>query len=113
MTQTLYHNPGQSVTVILETLSTIGARQDSASTPIVTRIILPSLNLAADYPQNMIRLDTGLYYYKFILPTGSTAIGTYIVDIYYIDPATTIAKNTAYQIIVTAASGNFGLASAV
>lgn len=113
MTQVFYHSPGQSVTVVLETLSVTGSREDSPSLPTVDRIILPSLTLAANYPQSMIRIDTGLYYYKFILPSGSSAIGTYIIDVSYVDPAISVLKSVAYQVVVTAAAGNFGLNSAV
>jgi hypothetical protein len=113
MTQVFYHSPGQSVTIVLETLAVTGAREDSPSLPIVNRIILPSLTLAGNYPQTMIRLDTGLYYYKFALPTGATAIGTYIVDVSYVDPAISALKSVAFQVVVTATAGNFGLNSAV
>lgn len=113
MTQVFYHSPGQSVTIVLETLSVAGSREDSPSLPIVNRIIFPALTLAANYPQVMVKIDTGLYYYKFILPTGSTAIGTYIIDISYVDPAISALKSIAYQVVVTATAGNFGVNSAI
>lgn len=113
MTQVFYYSPGQFVTIVLETFNATGSREDSSSLPLVTRVILPSLTLAANYPQEMIKLDTGLYYYKFILPTGATSIGTYIVDVSYIDPVSSEIKNVAYQVVVTAVTGNFGLNSAV
>lgn len=113
MTQVFYHSPGQSVTIVLETLAVTGNREDSPSLPIVERIITPALTLAANYPQTMHKLDTGLYYYKFILPTGPTAIGTYIVDVSYVDPAISATKSLAFQVVVTATAGNFGLNSAV
>lgn len=113
MTQVFYHSPGQSVTVVLETLNVNGGREDSPSLPTVNRIILPSLTLAANYPQSFVRLDTGLYYYKFVLPAGATAVGTYIVDTSYIDPAISMLKNVAFQVVVTVTAGNFGLNSAV
>ena len=113
MTQVFYHSPGQSVTIVLETLAVTGGREDSPALPIVDRIILPTLTLAANYPQSMIKIDTGLYYYKFILPTGSTAVGTYIVDVSYIDPTISVLKSIAFQVVVTATAGNFGLNSAV
>lgn len=113
MTQVFYHNPGQTVTIVLQTIGTTGAREDSPSLPLVNRIILPSLTLAANFPQSMTQLDTGLYYYKFILPTGSTAVGTYIIDAQYTDPATSQTKAIAYQVVVTTVAGNFGVNSAV
>lgn len=108
MTQILYHNPGQSVTLVLETHNSDGYNFDGYPFPVVNRIILPALTLAADYPKPMIKIDTGLYYYKFILPTGAASLGTYIADITYNDPATGNTTTTAYQIVVTAVSGNYG-----
>ena len=113
MTQVFYHSPGQSVTIVLETLAVTGSREDSPALPVIDRIILPSLTLAANYPQVMTKLDTGLYYYKFALPTGVSAVGTYIVDVSYVDPAISALKNVAYQVVVTAIAGNFGVNSAV
>jgi hypothetical protein len=111
MTFTLYHNPGQSVTIVLETHNSDGYRADGYLFPVVDRIILPNLNLADDYPQSMIQLDTGLYYYKFTLGTGATSFGTYIVDVTYTDPATDNTTTIAYQVVVTAVTGNFGFNS--
>lgn len=113
MTQALYYSPGQVATVILETFNSDGYRQDSSSLPIVSRIIFPSFTLAANYPQSMVKLDTGLYYYQFTLPTGATAIGSYIVDVIYSDPVTSILKETAYQIICNAPYGNFGVVTTI
>jgi hypothetical protein len=113
MTTVLYHNPGQSVTLVLETHDSDGYRSDGYLFPVVDRIILPALTLAADYPQSMIQLDTGLYYYKFTLPTGAASFGTYIADVTFDDPATGNTTTIAYQIVVTAVTGNFGFNSTV
>lgn len=112
MTQVLYHNPGQSVTIVLETHNSDGYRSDTVLFPVVDRIILPNLNLAQDYPQSMIQLDTGLYYYKFTLGTGAASFGTYIIDITYGNPATGNTTTIAYQVVVTAVTGNYGFNSA-
>lgn len=108
MTQVLYHNPGQSVTLVLETHDSDGYRADGYLFPVVDRIIFPTLTLADDYPQSMIQLDTGLYYYKFTLPTGADSFGTYIIDVTYDDPSTENTTTIAYQVVVTAVTGNFG-----
>jgi len=113
MTQVFYHSPGQTVTVVLETLNVNGGRENSVSLPLVNRIILPSLTLAANFPQAMTQLDTGLYYYKFVLPTGATAVGTYIIDISYVDPAISMTKSFACQVVVTTVAGNFGANSTI
>lgn len=113
MVQILQYFPGQLVTVILEIKNSDGYREDSTSLPLINRIILPSLTLAANYPQPMTNIDIGLYYYKFTLPTGSTAVGSYIVDISYIDPNDFSTKSLVYQIIVNAVAGNFGLSPSI
>src|SRR5271170_4813457 len=106
MTQILYYNPGQQVTIVLETLDINGARADGYVAPVVERIILPGLTLACGYPQPMIRIDVGLYYFQFVLPSGAVSIGTYIVDIMYENPAINAITSMAYQVIVNAVTGN-------
>lgn len=112
MTQVLYHNPGQTVTLVLETHNSDGYRADGYLFPTVDRVILPTLTLAVDYPQSMIQIDTGLYYYTFTLLTGAASLGTYIADVRYKDPATGNTTTIAYQVVVTAVSGNYGFSSA-
>jgi hypothetical protein len=55
----------------------------------------------------MIKLDTGLYYHQFTLPTGAVSVGSYLVDVSYISPATSQEIKQIYQITVTAPYGNF------
>lgn len=107
MIQTLAYFPGQKVTTYLEVVSDGYSRADSIGLPIVNRVIFPDFTLAAGYPQNMVKLDTGLYYHQFNLPTGATAVGSYLVDISYINPSENQALTKLYQITVTAPYGNF------
>jgi hypothetical protein len=109
MAQILSYFPGQTVVVFLETKDATGVRTDCASLPIVNRILFPGFTLADYLPQDMINLDTGLYYYEFTLPTGSTSIGNYLVDVSYINPVTSAVNTETYQIIVTAPYGNFSI----
>ena len=120
MVQTLFYSPGQSVTIFLETLSSTGARADGYADasfdgydyPIVKRMFLPTLSGATGFPAYMSRLDTGLYYYKFTLPTGSAAVGSYLLDVEYTNPTSKITNYALYQIIVTSPYGNFGISVA-
>ena len=111
--QFLSYFPGQEVTIFLESFDSDGYRADGYQLPdgyilpSIDRIILPSLALNSGYPVKMIRLDTGLFYYKFILPKTASAVGSYLVDVSYYDPANTFTKQQIYQIIVTAPYGNF------
>lgn len=107
MTQILSYFPGQKATIYLETKDGYGTREDSPSLPVVSRIIFPTLTLATGYPQPMIHLDTGLYYYQFVLPTGAVSVGNYLVDVSYINPDNMAVNSEIYQIIVTAPFGNF------
>ncbi len=107
MIQTLAYFPGQKVTIYLETLNGAGMRTDSVTLPSIQRVIFPDFSLASGYPQNMIKLDTGLYYHQFTLPTGSVSVGSYLVDLSYISPATSQETKQIYQVTVTAPYGNF------
>lgn len=110
----LYHNPGQQVTLTLETLDADGVRKDGYVNdgyfvPFVSRILFPTLQAATGYPQNMVKIDTGLYYYKFQLPVNATSVGTYLADITYYDPGDSLLKKKLIQIVVTAPFGNYNI----
>jgi hypothetical protein len=115
MTTTLYYFPGQKATVFLETKDGYGQRADVGLPfdgyvdPIITRVIFPDLSLAANFPQPMIKLDTGLYFFQFTLPVGGASVGSYLVDVTYNPPGTTTFLQTFFQLIVTAPFGNFGV----
>lgn len=118
--------PGTQVTIVLETLLTDGYRSDGYNAtlgpadgydiidgyyqlPVVERIFFPTLTQAAGYPKKMVRIDEGLYYFQFILPTGASAVGTYIVDVQYINPSTAAISETFYQVICTAPFGMYSI----
>lgn len=114
MPTVLNYTPGQQVTVFQEIIDATGARTDDGYTPVVTRIIVPGFTLATGtYPIAMNRLDTGLYYYQFNLPSGASAVGSYLVDIVFLNPVTNVLNNNTYQIVVTAPFGNFGISVVV
>jgi len=108
MAQVLNYFPGQLATIFLQTLDGYGNRADSDSLPVITRVIFPNLTLAAGYPVNMARFDVGLYYGQFQLPTGGAAVGNYLVDVFFDNPADGYGpKHEIFQIIVQAPFGNF------
>lgn len=111
MTFCFNYTPGQTVTFYEEIKDGYGQRTDDGYIPVITRIIIPGFILAAGYPQNMTRLDVGLYYFQFQLPNGAAAVGTYFVDIIYMNPDTKLLVNTSKQIVVTAPFGNFGVST--
>lgn len=110
MSFVLYHSPGQVVTIVFETLDNTGVRSDGIDgyvPPTVTRIIFPNLSLANGYPQEMTRLDVGLYTIKFTLPALASSVGSYIVDINYQNPNDGNDNQTFVQVVVTAPMGQY------
>ena len=106
MSYILNATPGQLVTIILETLDGY-SRADAYTPPTISRIVFPSLLLATGYPQPMTRLSTGLYIYSFTLPTGASAVGSYIVDVFWQDPATNSLAQTFWQVVCSAPFGMY------
>lgn len=104
----LQHAPGQKATFYLETLDEFGVRADGY-TPMVTRVILPDLSVAEDFPQLMQQLDVGLYYFQYTIPTGATAVGSYLVDVLYNKPGSLDYFNAIYQIVVSAPFGLYSV----
>lgn len=106
--QIINYSPGQKTTFFLETVDGYGERADGYALPVVTRIIFPDLSLASGFPQNMTKLDTGLYYYQFTLPIGATAVGSYFVDVSFTNLINGMTNHAGYQIVVNAPYGNYG-----
>ena len=113
MSQILSFFPGQQVTIFLEIKDGYGSRVSAPSLPSISKIIFPSLTLAANYPQDMEQIETGLYYYQFTLPTGAAAVGSYLIDVSYINPENNAVNNQLYHVIVNAPFGNFSASVAV
>lgn len=109
MVTILNYTPGQQVTIFQEVQDGYGRRTDDGYTPVITRVITPTFTLASGYPLSMTRLDTGLYYFQFTLPQGAAAVGSFLVDVAYLSPISQVIINSAFQIVVTAPFGNFGL----
>lgn len=108
MAAVLQYTPGSQVSIILQILDTTGQREDGYSTPIINRVILPDLSESSLYPLDMIRISTGLYYHRFTLPSGSVAVGTYIVDISYTNSAGD-PKHDFVQVICFSTGGQFSV----
>jgi len=121
MVQILSYSPGQTATLFLETKNydgyytdgyyLDGYNIDGYESPVFKRLIGPLFTLDGYYPQPMVKFDTGIYYYKFILPTGAAAIGSYFADIAYREPDTKLLKFVSYQIIVSAPYGNYNIST--
>lgn len=112
-TTVLYHSPGQKASIFLETLNSSGIRADGYTPPdgypVITRVIFPDLSLAEGFPQNMVKLDIGLYFFQFTLPISGGSIGSYLVDGYYNQPSTSNFLNTLFQLVVNAPFGFYSV----
>jgi hypothetical protein len=109
MSRIFNYTPGQQATFYQEVKDNIDQRTDDGYIPTVTQIILPNFTTATGYPQDMTRIGQGLYYFQFLIPSGAAAVGTYFVDIVYLNPNTGLLVNDSVQILVNAPFGNFGV----
>ena len=108
-THTLGYFPGQKAAIYLEVVDFNNHRTDPITIPTVDKILFPDITWVAGYPQTMSRLDVGLYFYEFTLPTGAAAIGNYLVDASYVNPSDGYINYSTYHITVSAPYGNFGI----
>jgi hypothetical protein len=107
MEQILNYFPGRTATVWLEIFDGYGSLADPPAIPNVTKVIFPGFTMASGYPLPMTRLDVGLYYANFLIPTGGTAIGSYLIDTAYIGPVDGYVHNEIFQLVVQAPYGNY------
>jgi hypothetical protein len=105
----LQYTPGMQATIFFELKDGYGRRMDDGYVPVVQQIVLPGFTTASGYPQNMVELDTGLYYFQFTLPVGAVAVGSYLVDVAYLNAVTGYVNNEIFQIVCYAVSGNYGV----
>jgi len=101
------YTPGMLCTFYQEVKDGYNQRTDDGYVPVVTRVILPGFTLAANFPQTMTRFDVGLYYFQYQIPGGAVGVGTYFVDIVYMDPNSLLLVNASKQIFVISPFGNF------
>lgn len=121
MSNVLSHMPGQTVTIVQQVFNSDGYRADGYSftgsgpfgAPVIARVIFPNFTLAPAYPVAMTKLDTGLYSFSFVLPTGATSVGTYIVDGYWYHPSTHKLQQDVTQVVVTAPFGLYSILASV
>jgi hypothetical protein len=109
MTTILNYTPGQTATFYQEVLDGYGVRTDDGYIPVITRVILPGFTLSDAYPQSMMRFDVGLYYFQLTIPSGAASLGTWFVDIAYLNPVSLLVVSASWQIVVLAPFGNFGI----
>jgi hypothetical protein len=102
----IFANPGQNVTIVIQTLDGYGTRADGYAAPQIDSILLPDLTASAGYPQAMTRIEAGLYRHTVTLPSGTAALGTFIVSASWPDPTTAVTQHAAITIQVALPFGN-------
>ena|ERR1700722_12631187 len=110
MTNFLNYSPGQTATIYQEVIDGYtGARVSDGYVPVVQQIIGPNFIPLVGYPQTMTQIDAGLFYFQFTIPSGASSVGTFLVDIAYLNPVNMMVNNETYQVIVNAPYGNYGI----
>lgn len=97
-------NPGQSVIVAVQVLDNTGQRVDGY-VPQVDFVIAPSGAQYSGYPEAMVRLSEGLYTATIVIPSGLTAVGTYLVSASWVHPNT---SQSQYEVFLINAALPFG-----
>ena len=107
MTQAIpyFANPGQTVTLVTQVVDGYGARVDGY-VPQVTNVLFPSGSLASGFPQDMVRLSTGLYKHDLSIPAGTSSLGTFIASVLFTNPATAGPTWQVFAIQVALPFGN-------
>jgi hypothetical protein len=107
----IFASPGQNVSLVVQTTDFNGSRVDGYM-PNVESVIFPDLSSASGYPQNMQRIDTGLYMHVLTIPTGVVSLGTFIVSMRWVHPNTGLIVYSLAQIQVAMPFGNSNVAPA-
>jgi len=105
----LHYSPGQIATITISVFEpSTGILTDGYDVPSITKVVMPSLASAAGFPQDMTVVSTGVYQYKFQLPSGASAVGSYVVIVEYTEPDATV-KNEVVELNVNAPFANFSV----
>jgi len=108
MTVGLFANPGQTIVLAVGVLNNQNSRQDGY-VPTVDFVRDPSGSDLTGFPAVMVRDSVGLYDKGVSIPTGVTAIGTYIASVSWTHPDTAA---TQYELFLINVALPFGTASA-
>ena len=110
MTASIFVNPSQTVSLVVETTNSSGERADGYldgyAAPVVTTLWLPSGSTSSSFPQTMTQLGTGLYYLNVTIPSGSSGVGSFIADIHWNQPGTGLNRAEVFLINSALPFGN-------
>lgn len=100
MTTSFNALPGQTITLCIQVVDNTGKLHDGYQAPTLDFIKLPNGSSASGYPVVMTEIITGIWKISLVIPSGITAIGTYICSISYPDPDTAVFQNELFLINV-------------
>ena len=101
----IFANPGQDVTLVIQTLDGYGTRADGYAAPQIDFIITQTATLAG-FPQPMNSIGTGLYSRVISIAAGLTSLGTTIVSVSWPKPTTGVTQHEVFIIHVALPFGN-------
>ena len=96
MTIVISANPGQTVSLAGQTLDGYGERVDGYL-PQIDYVLNPAGTALAGYPANLTNDATGVWSLGVTIPSGITAVGTYIASISYPNPTSIY---TSYELFL-------------
>ena len=102
----LFANPGQTVRLVTQVLDGYTNERSDGYVPSVQSVYFPDQSRATGYPQNMSRIETGLYAHDIVLPTGNSALGTFTISVFYQQPSTGMKIWELFLINVARPFGN-------
>lgn len=106
MTTSLSANPGQTVTIAIQVVDGGGVLHDGYQAPTVDFIQMPSGSNAAGYPIAMSEITKGIWQHAFTIPSGLTAVGSYVVSCSWPHPDSGLFQNELFIINVALPFGN-------
>jgi len=108
MTTSFSANPGQTIILAVEVLNNNNSRVDGY-TPTLDFVLDPSGTALSGFPDAMTNISIGLFNLGVSIPSGITAIGTYIASASWVHPDTGF---TQYGLFLINVALPFGTASA-
>lgn len=100
-------NPGQPISMIVEVLNAAGYRTDGYSPPKIDYVMYPDGSSAGGFPQDMVKIDLGLFKYTLIMPMG--ILGTYVAGASWTHPSFGNIENVSFAINVHEPFGNYSI----
>jgi len=98
----IYYDAGQVATIVLDTEAVPDGYAIDPINPVVAGVFKPDLTSMSGFPQNMTRLgnEVGTFIARFQLPSGTSAVGTYLVVVKWVDPQTRYERHRTYSLVV-------------